>query len=54
MSPGQPSSAMTLFQPSPYYLIFALAEERGYRLVFSFPWRRLLLLALVFAALEKQ
>ena len=38
---------MSLFQP--YYLIFALAEEREHRLTFSFPRRRLLLLALAFA-----
>ncbi len=40
---------MKLFQPSTYYMVFALAEERQYRLTFSFPWRQLLVLALVFA-----
>lgn len=42
---------MKLFPPSTTQLVFVLNEERGYRLAFVYPWKRLLLLALAFAAI---
>ena len=42
---------MNLFQFSPYKWVFALAEEKDNSLVFSLPWKQLLLLALVTGAI---